>query len=510
MDRTRLIHERILDYLINEHKKNPTFYFATRLRNNNARLDEGYWFQGNDGYVYVSFWEGGDWQRKVRNIGFVVDSKTKKSWIELSAKEDYDKIPFMEIITDKLGFYNGEADGIFYKEFSNDDYMRNLKSFLLNEKVEIDQLIMQYKPKGISLIRADDFNKYKNTIARRDKQIIFGKTNKIARLCWNENGWKYPSGARGKSMNGYSYENRYGFGHEEWLFDKSKNINGCHYAFIEAFRIIGNHHIDKIYNVKLYSINSHNNRKYYIGEIKNLTAISEEESKSIYEIYSERGWIQEMIQQVKTNGGEWKPTTEQDSCMLFNVKFCFDDAILFDEYKLIAENDININSTHFVLLPLKTEVSVEVEDEEDDWTGGNYKNTTLRNKTINQNITYDPYHDRMQNALFDLFKGQSHIYQHVQIENNRVDLKAKTVNGEWHYFEIKTDSAKLSIRKAIGQIMEYSFYPDKKRASKLFIISDSKPSAEDIAYLNFVRLEFGIPLYYRFFILENNELSADF
>lgn len=29
---------------------------------------------------------------------------------------------------------------------------------------------------------------------------------KIARICWNTNDWKYPSGIEGKSKNKHSYE----------------------------------------------------------------------------------------------------------------------------------------------------------------------------------------------------------------------------------------------------------------------------------------------------------------
>ncbi|WP_029905157.1 hypothetical protein [Prevotella sp. 10(H)] len=512
MDKAQLIHEKILDFLIKENKKNPEFYFGTRQRNNNERLEKGYWFQGDDGYVYVSFWIGGDSDTRRRNIGFAVNCYDKNSRIILTAKADIKKAEFLKIVADKLGFYNGEYNGIYYKDFEGKDYIENFKSFIRNEKVEIDKLIEEYKPKGISIIRESDFNKkYKPIIERRISQIEFGRKNKIARLCWNTNGWKCPSGTKGKSLNSYSYENKYGFGHEEWLFDKSKTLDGYHYAFIEAFNIKDNKHVGKEFNIKLYSIDAINNTKYYIGEIKNLIGVSKEDSEDIYKAYLEREWLNEMITQVKSIGGKWSSTIAKDAKILFNVKFRFEDAHILEreDYEVIAASDINITSTHFVLLPQKNELEIEYYIEKDDEFEGNDKNTEPRKRTLSIDITFDPVHDKIQNELRALL-NKSTEYNLVQMERGRVDLKARTTENKWHYFEIKTDSAKLSIRKAIGQIMEYAYYPEEKRATKLIIVSEDKPTNDDITYLKFVRENFSIPVYYRYFDREKQYLSEDY
>lgn len=65
--------------------------------------------------------------------------------------------------------------------------------------------------------------------------------NKISKLCWNTNNWQYPSGPTGKSADRKSHEYKFGYGHEEWLFDFDKLINGYHYAFLQPV----NKHRDK-------------------------------------------------------------------------------------------------------------------------------------------------------------------------------------------------------------------------------------------------------------------------
>ena len=63
---------------------------------------------------------------------------------------------------------------------------------------------------------------------------------KVARICWNTNNWQFPSGKAGKvsSDKSAAYETKTGYGHEEWLFDISKLINGYHYGHLQA---IGQH-----------------------------------------------------------------------------------------------------------------------------------------------------------------------------------------------------------------------------------------------------------------------------
>ena len=67
-----LKHEKIFDYLVSLHKKDNNFFFVPRKINNKSRFEERYWFIGNDRYLQVSFWDGGDSKEKIHNVGFVV------------------------------------------------------------------------------------------------------------------------------------------------------------------------------------------------------------------------------------------------------------------------------------------------------------------------------------------------------------------------------------------------------------------------------------------------------
>ena len=78
---------------------------------------------------------------------------------------------------------------------------------------------------------------------------------KIARICWNTHDWKWPSGSEGKSQYGDSYENKIGFGHEEWLLDDSRiyEFDGYHYAFLQPMNVDCGKHIGMEYDIHLFT-----------------------------------------------------------------------------------------------------------------------------------------------------------------------------------------------------------------------------------------------------------------
>ncbi len=508
MEKIVRIHEKILDHLIRLRKNDSELYFVPRKINNKGRLERGYWFLGNEYYLNLSFWNGEDWKEKIHNIGFVVIND-KTSYIELSAQDSSDKAVFLAKIATKLGGFKKDGNkNKWFKYYRDTNYIKNLEDFVNNSKPVIDKLIAVNKPNGIKLLDQAFFNKYTiKTITRREKQIEFGNINKLSKICWNTENWKFPSGSQGKSISIESYEADSGFGHEEWLLDKSKIIDGYHYAFLQPLNIKTDKHKDHVYNILLFTINNLN-KQYFVGEIKNVECINTDESIRAYKIYKTNGWLEKMKKDLERIGVNHKKFIQTPPEIFFNVRFKFIDVSQPDELIEVAEEDVNITVNRYKLLPQKSEIILGTVRDEDE-TEGNKKNTNRRKKVFNSDCEYDPYHDQMQNAIFDLLNNSTK-YKKVFIEKGRVDIKAITKENQWHYFEIKTDNAKQSIRKALGQILEYAFYPNANKADKLIIIADEKPNTDIIKYLDHIRTLFSLPISYRHFNLEKNELSDDY
>lgn len=58
--------------------------------------------------------------------------------------------------------------------------------------------------------------------------------------------------------------------------------------------------------------------------------------------------------------------------------------------------------------------------------------------------------------------------------------------------------------------MEYVYYPNKERATKLIIVSDSEPTDRDINYLKYIREKFNLPVFYRYFKHQTKFLSEEY
>ena len=159
--------------------------------------------------------------------------------------------------------------------------------------------------------------------------------------------------------------------------------------------------------------------------------------------------------------------------------------------------DINYEGT-FEDLPF----TIVDEDEEDENDYINQRSTEKIKRSVNSEIVYDALHNKMQNELARLLKRRTDIYKKVFVEKGRVDIKAKTNDNKWHYFEIKTfGSCKRSIRNAIGQVMEYALWPGIKRAEELIIVSENEANAETINYMKYLRENYNLPIYYQSFKL---------
>lgn len=330
---------------------------------------------------------------------------------------------------------------------------------------------------------------------------------KIARLCWNTFDWKRPSGRNGKSQSDSSYETSKGFGHEEWLLDDSRiyKPDGYHYGFLQQLNLKTDRHVGQTYDIHLFTI-SPLGQKVYVGCLHDAVCISPEESKKIYKYYKEKGWIKSMEEDILYAGGtiaDMKPE------WLFNVKFKFSEADLKSSNKpIIAPESFK---GHRYNLMDKTEDFLFEKDE-----GGHIRvlNTSSFVRTTEGNtIIVDPLHKKIQNAVARLIGDQ---YDNLVFEESprktktkgqRVDIMGVSKEtGETHYFEIKTVSAKRSIREALGQILEYAHYPNNARAARLFIVGPQKPDQEDLKYMRKLRKNYHLPIWFRWYSFEKDAL----
>ena len=78
-----------------------------------------------------------------------------------------------------------------------------------------------------------------------------------------------------------------------------------------------------------------------------------------------------------------------------------------------------------------------------------------------------------------------------------VDLVAFR-DGEYEFYEIKTDATpRLAIRHAVGQLLEYAYWPAPARPKRLVVATEHPLDAEAADYLRTLETETGLAISYR-------------
>lgn len=138
------IHEDVYNYLITKHNEDKeNFFFITRKINRYNKLDEGYWFLGNDNYLAVSFWTGVDTLNRTPRIYFKIKSNGESS-IEFRNRDIESHTDFFHPDLIKEIGATKTPNG-YSKKLNGTAYIFSLFLFLSNEKLLIDNYINNQK-----------------------------------------------------------------------------------------------------------------------------------------------------------------------------------------------------------------------------------------------------------------------------------------------------------------------------------------------------------------------------
>lgn len=137
------------------------------------------------------------------------------------------------------------------------------------------------------------------------------------------------------------------------------------------------------------------------------------------------------------------------------------------------------------------------------WSPGNKARVTgtafsRSAQTVEQSLR----HNQIQSALFghlESLYGDSVSGEQPTAHGTYIDVAVRR-NGEYTYYEIKTGlSAQSCIREALGQLLEYSYWPGSQSADRLVIVGEPPLDNKAMAYLETLRKHFLLPLEYQQF-----------
>jgi hypothetical protein len=109
-------------------------------------------------------------------------------------------------------------------------------------------------------------------------------------------------------------------------------------------------------------------------------------------------------------------------------------------------------------------------------------------------------HNELQEALYRRLASQ-YGEENVGTENPsgvgmRIDVVVRRGQEFWFY-EIKTaDSPRACLREAVGQLLEYAFWPGGQCATRLVVVGERAINNEASEYLHRLKAQFSLPIEY--------------
>ena len=106
-------------YLVQYQHEHKDCYFVPRKKNTFGRLDLNYYFIGNETYLMITFWDGGDQNEKIHNINFGIEDDGH-CFIEISSNDREERGIYLEkLVFSKDIMHSSNNFSLFVLRFSN-------------------------------------------------------------------------------------------------------------------------------------------------------------------------------------------------------------------------------------------------------------------------------------------------------------------------------------------------------------------------------------------------------
>ena len=251
------------------------------------------------------------------------------------------------------------------------------------------------------------------------------------------------------------------------------------------------------------------------AEISNVYVPELEELTNAFDKMAKRGWIDQMREDIKSvNNGQLDDEVEENLCQdspnwSINIRFRPSDVTMFDPMRIVREDHKIARNFRYQPYNRDNEPVPLVDDVARTNNSDEQTRSELQHIRAAQHATtVDRQHVRLQNRLYSSLKLR-YGDGAVRYEQDYVELKVVGRDG-CIFFEIKTDTtAKKCIRNAIGQLLEYSSYPAEQRAQKLVVVGDAPATNDDGNYLQHLREQYSLPIYYAQFNWEKENLESE-
>ena len=176
----------------------------------------------------------------------------------------------------------------------------------------------------------------------------------LARLSFNSSEWRNPTrDAQAKEQKG-TYNQKFGFGHEDWLFREEWAIDEWRYGFVQG---VNKSHkklvsLSQTFDLTLFTIDEQKRRRY-VARILGAECLKEDDAQRALDVFKRRGWYDIMKREVAKVGGDPKAISDTDYARHFlNIRFRRDSLRPFSPDRFAESDDPLQNLNRYTLTDL--------------------------------------------------------------------------------------------------------------------------------------------------------------
>jgi|AntRauTorcE11897_2_1112592.scaffolds.fasta_scaffold15815_1 hypothetical protein len=125
-----------------------------------------------------------------------------------------------------------------------------------------------------------------------------------------------------------------------------------------------------------------------------------------------------------------------------------------------------------------------------------YTKATPAQKELDVNLNHNLLQKALYKKLSSKFGAENVGTELPSGVGKQVDLIVQN-DGEYWFYEIKTcTSPRICLRQAIGQLLEYAYWPASQEAKRLIVVGKSELDEDGKEYLSRLRQKFSLPIRY--------------
>lgn len=122
---------------------------------------------------------------------------------------------------------------------------------------------------------------------------------------------------------------------------------------------------------------------------------------------------------------------------------------------------------------------------------------SLVERELNINLRHTLLQAALCDRLIKRYGAENVADEHASGLGTKIDVVLRRSAKEFWYYEIKTAlSPRAYIREALGQVMEYAYWPHANEAARLIICGETALDEDGATYLKTLHQRFGLPVAY--------------